>query len=260
MANVTETLAAEAYYKEALGDLRECGVPFMVAGTYAVNAHIGGGRPTKDLDIFCKGSDFPKIVRYFAERGYTTSIEDERWMAKVAKGPYYFDLIFNSSIAVTPVTDEWFKNPYPATLFGQEILLLPPTELIWSKIFIQDRYKYDGSDVAHIMVRCHAQVDWRRLLNYTEQYWEVLLVHVLNFRFIYPTERECIPRWLLDELLGRLQTHIDLPVPQTRACRGRLFSRADYHIDVTKWGFADVVGGDDEHTPWTQDNTYGWQP
>ena len=34
----------------------------------------------------------------------------------------------------------------------------------------------------------------RRLLSYAEQYWEVLLIHVLNFRFIYPTERDRIPQ------------------------------------------------------------------
>jgi hypothetical protein len=26
-----------------------------------------------------------------------------------------------------------------------------------------------------------------------EQYWEVLLIHILNFRFIYPSERDKIP-------------------------------------------------------------------
>ena len=30
--------------------------------------------------------------------------------------------------------------------------------------------------------------------------------------------------------------------PQTRVCRGRLFSAEDYRIDVQTWGFADVVG------------------
>ena len=39
-----------------------------------------------------------------------------------------------------------------------------------------------------------------------ELYWEVMLIHLLNFRFIYPTERDCVPRWLFDELMERLRT------------------------------------------------------
>ena len=67
-------------------------------------------------------------------------------------------------------------------------------------------------------------------------------MHLLNFRFIYPSERDRMPRWLIDELLLRAQRQAELPLPQTRVCRGRLFSAEDYRIDVQTWGFADVVG------------------
>jgi hypothetical protein len=90
-------------------------------------------------------------------------------------------------------------------------------------------------------------VDWKRLLSYMEQYWEVLLVHILNFRFIYPTERERVPRWLYRELVRRMHEHEDLPIPQTKVCRGRIFSRTDYLVDITEWGFADLVGMPGEH-------------
>jgi hypothetical protein len=51
-----------------------------------------------------------------------------------------------------------------------------------------------------------------------------------------------VPRWLIDELLQRAHRQADLPLPQTRVCRGRLFSPEDYRVDVQAWGFADVVG------------------
>ena len=35
-----------------------------------------------------------------------------------------------------------------------------------------------------------------------EPHWEVLLTHLLNFRFVYPTERDLVPRWLMEELTG----------------------------------------------------------
>jgi hypothetical protein len=90
------------------------------------------------------------------------------------------------------------------------------------------------------------EINWERLLSSMEQYWEVLLIHLVNFRFIYPSEREKIPSWLLRELLSRLQHQFELPTPKMKVCRGRMFSVADYAADVMELGFADVVGGENE--------------
>lgn len=233
---------AEAFYAECLRQLKKSGIPFLLGGTYAVSAYTGIVRRTKDLDVFCRPSDFPHILVLFQKLGYETEVEDERWLAKVRQGKYFFDIIFNSTMALTPVTDQWFTETGTIKVYGTEVGLVSPTELLWSKMFIQDRYRYDGADCAHVILKQHEAIDWKRLRSWMEQHWEVLLIHLLNFRFIYPTERECVPRWLLDELLARLVQQIDLPVSFTKICRGRLFSRSDYRIDITEWGFADVVG------------------
>lgn len=75
-----------------------------------------------------------------------------------------------------------------------------------------------------------------------ELHWEVLLLHVLKFRFIHPTERDLIPRWLFDILLERVTAQAELPPAEVRICRGRLFAPRDYLIDISEWGFADLVG------------------
>ena len=69
--------------------------------------------------------------------------------------------------------------------------------------------------------------DWRRLLGYMDLHWEVLLVHLLNFRWAYPSERENVPRWLMDELIVRLKQQLDLPSSRWKICRGRIFSERD---------------------------------
>jgi hypothetical protein len=234
--------SAHAFYSGALHILCESGIPFLVAGTYALNAYTGVNRQTKDIDVFCKPGDYPRILHLFQEAGYEPEIEDERWIAKVRKGEDFFDIIFNSTAGVTPVNDAWFAERREAEIFGHIVRILPPTEFVWSKAFVQNRERYDGADIAHVILKEHEQIDWARLLSYMEQYWEVLLVHILNFRFIYPTERHRIPQWLMDELLDRLRLQDGLPVPNTRICRGRMFSRKDYQIDVQDWGFVDIVG------------------
>ncbi len=125
--------------------------------------------------------------------------------------------------------------------------IVAPAEIIWSKCFIQQRHRYDGADIAHVLLKAHKLIDWPRLLGYMEVHWEVLLLHLLNFRWIYPSERDAVPAWVLDELLDRLANQRRLPPPQLKICRGRMFSRVDYEIDVKDWGFTDVGGemGDD---------------
>jgi hypothetical protein len=236
------TQKAEEFYVESLKILKKSKIPFLIGGTLAFNPYVGMNRPTKDMDVFCKASDFPKIVQVFSELGFNVQMTDDRWLGKVIKGKTFFDVIFNSRNALVPVTDEWFVKAPTEKIFGIEVKLLPPTELVWSKAFVEHRLKYDGNDVAHLILKKNKDIDWQRLLNYMDQYWEVLLIHLLNFRFVYPSERELVPRWVLDELLSRLKDQENLPTSETKICRGRLYSTEDYEIDVTQWGFADLIG------------------
>jgi hypothetical protein len=238
--------AAADFYIESLQILNRLKLPYMVGGTFAVSAYTGIDRETKDIDIFTKAGDYPGILHAFGEKGFTTKIADERWLAKIGRGPHFFDLIFNSGNSIVPVTDAWFKESKREKILGVEVSILPPTELLLSKIFGMDRLKYEGNDVAHVILKKGKELDWKRLLSYADQYWEVLLIHILNFRFIYPSEREKIPRWLLEELLARLESQKKLPTSEMKICRGRLLSRGDFAIDIQKWGFADIVGAQNE--------------
>lgn len=237
------------FYVRSLQLLQEQGFGFLLSGTYALSCYTGIGRPTKDLDIFCKPSDAPKILSFFQERGYGITIEDERWIGKVWQGEHFFDVIYNISSASIPITDEWFKESYESEVYGTSVRITPPTQFILSKLFLQTRYRYDMADIVHVMLKKHDQIDWRWLLAQLELYWEVLLINILNFRFVYPSERDLVPRWLLDELLARLKAQEAMPPSSVKICRGRLVSPTDFVIDVSEWGFADVVGKgmDEQH-------------
>ena len=238
--------AAEAFYREVLQHMAQSEIPFLVSGTYALASYTGIDRPTKDVDVFAKAGDSLKLLHYFQERGFDVEIVDERWLSRITRGELFVDVIYNMPTVTTHVTDDWFANAPMAELFGAQVRLVPPTQFIWSKIFVQDHHRYDGADVAHIILKKHDQIDWRQLLSHMELYWEVLLMALLNFRFIYPSERHVVPRWLMDELLERLGDQYDVKGPGKKVCRGRIFSPRDYAIDVDRWGFSDAVGNLEE--------------
>jgi hypothetical protein len=144
---------ADRFYADGLGILVESNVPFLVAGTFAVNCYTGIHRATKDLDIFCKAGDFPRILAHCKERGFETAIEDERWLAKVKRGACFFDVIFSSPAAVVVISEQWFAESHPAEIYDVAVHLTPPTEMIWSKALLQNRHRYDGADIAHLILR-----------------------------------------------------------------------------------------------------------
>src|SRR6478672_75260 len=101
---------SQEFYKEALLLLEECGADFMLGGAFSLFAHTGIYRDTKDLDIFCRPTDYPKILKFFAEKGYETQLTDVRWLAKVFKGEYFIDIIFDTVNNICTVDDTWFEH------------------------------------------------------------------------------------------------------------------------------------------------------
>src|SRR5688572_27714227 len=85
-----------AFYAECLELLERSGLPYLLAGTHAVNAYTGMDRPVKDLDVFCRAGDYPRILGCLQRSDYEIEVEDERWLAKVKKGALFMDVIFNS--------------------------------------------------------------------------------------------------------------------------------------------------------------------
>jgi hypothetical protein len=99
-----------------------------------------------------------------------------------------------------------------------------------------ERNRFDGADIAHLLLARGKQLDWARLLRRFAGYQRVLLAHVALFGFIYPTERSIIPGWVMDELIGRLRSD---RAPDERVCRGTLLSWEQYLPDVREHGFRD---------------------
>jgi predicted nucleotidyltransferase len=237
---------AEAFYSEVLGLMSKSRIPFLVSGTYALASYTGIDRPTKDVDVFAKAGDALRMLTYFKEHGFDVVTVDERWLSRITRGELFVDIITNMPTVTTHVTDDWFDDAPETELFGAKVRLVPATQFIWSKIFVQDHHRYDAADVAHMILKCHDRIDWRKLLDHMELYWEVLLMALLNFRFVYPSERDLIPGWLMDDLLGRLSDQSAMKPPGKKVCRGRIFSPRDYSIDVDQWGFSEAVGNLEE--------------
>src|SRR5262249_45540967 len=149
-----------------------------------------------------------------------------------------------------------------ADFLGVPVRLVPAEEMIWSKGFVQERERFDGADIAHLIRAQGPRLDWERLLLRFGPHWRVLFGHVVTFGFIYPGEWDAVPAWGLEELWRRLRQEMGSPPPAGRLCQGTLLSREQYLPDVRCWGYADARLGPDgplsaadvEHWTWAIDH------
>jgi hypothetical protein len=227
------------FYRAASRALQQAGLPFLVGGAYALEAHTGIVRRTKDFDIFMIEDDVPAALELLHGCGYQTELTFPHWIAKAFCGDDFIDIIFNSGNGICRIDREWFENAVPGEVLGMPLKICPPEETIWQKSFILERDRCDVADVAHLLRHRGPQLDWDRLLRRFGERWRVLLAQLVLFDFIYPGHRSCIPAKVRDELILRMQSdHSDQPVARPE-CHGPLLSATQYLRDVDIEGYLD---------------------
>jgi hypothetical protein len=232
------------FYRSALEARNAAGVPYLVAGAYAFARFTGIERHTKDFDIFVRQEDEALAHRVLSGLGCEIEHFSPHWLSKATCGADFIDIIHSSGNAVAEVDERWIAHAVEDEVLGVPVRLCPVEEMIWSKAFIMERERFDGADVAHLLHACGAGLDWQRLIDRFDEHWRVLFAHLVLFGFIYPDRRDAVPRWVTDELAGRVRREseeppADKPRPGGPVCRGTLVSRSQYLYDVEHFGYRD---------------------
>jgi hypothetical protein len=228
------------FYRDAMRIMQEGGLPFLVGGAYAFAQFTGIERHTKDFDVFIRRQDWPLAERIFGRAGYETELAFPHWIGKAFQGDDFVDLIYSAGNGVASVDDLWFEHAVPCRVFGMDVELIPAEEMIWSKGLIMERERFDGGDVAHVIYALGAKLDWRRLIDRYGGLWRALYAHMTLFGFIYPSERDRIPAWAMQELAQRMAAEVQEGSTDEKVCYGTIISRQQYLVDVMEWGYRDA--------------------
>jgi hypothetical protein len=228
------------FYCQALDILNQAKMSFLIGGAYAFQRYTGIARHTKDLDIFARSDDVPAILEVFAQAGYETEIAVSHWLAKAYCGDNFVDIISNSAHGCLPVNDAWFEHAVEDEVWGIPVKICAPEEMIWSKAYVMARDRFDGADVAHLILACGDRIDWERLVTQFGDHWRVLFSHLVLFGFIYPGERSRVPAWVIHQLSQKLEQETSQPKPSERLCQGTLLTPLQYRTDVEQWKYKDA--------------------
>ena len=225
-------------YRDGVMLLRDNGCDFMIGGGYALSFYTGIKRDTKDLDLFCQPKDYPKLLKCFADNGYRIELTDSRWLAKVFKADYFIDIIFDTVNGICKVDEDWFAHAEEGDFFGVPMKFVAPEELIWCKAYVQNRERNDSADINHLLLKTGHRLDWQRLLHRLDAHWHLLLVQLLIFQFVYPSDyRAIVPDAVFEELMKRAGEQYELPPSVEKVCRGPLIDQTQYEVDIKEWNY-----------------------
>lgn len=226
---------AARVYESVLDALDDAGVPYLLGGALALNAHCGVWRDTKDLDIFVRPRDAERALTTLREAGFMTEMVYESWLGKAWKGDVYVDIIWRNANALFPVEDSWFLQDVSIHLFGREVPVIPLEEFLVSKMLVMGRYRYDGADMLHVLFERGEIVDWDKLARICGEHVGVMLAHMNTFRWAYPGWEEKVPR---EAVLKFTKLAMDAPTT-LGPFRGRLMDIQSFEVDVSSWGMSD---------------------
>ncbi len=226
-------------YRRALVALNAAGLPYVVAGAYAIYEHTGIYRKTKDLDLFFEPDAVVAAAAALRAAGFVTRLEDDHWLAKATSGEYFVDLIFGMGNGIAFIDEKWARHSRAGILAAAPVRIAPAEELIWHRLFISERHRHDVADILHLILCRGDTLDWERLVLRVGQNWPLLLAQILTFSYVYPGFRSNVPEWVYEQMLERARASMVRDGEDAELTRGPLISRFSFTIDVREWGFQD---------------------
>jgi len=227
-------------FRDVLALFEGARLPYAVAGAFALREHTGVCRFTKDLDLFLGPEAASEALAILREEGFTCEIRDPVWLAKAHRDGFFVDLITGMSNGVMSVDPSWIARARRTHVLGVQTRVLAPEELLASKLFVIRRERFDGADIAHILLATRGNLDWYRILELVGEHWELLLWALMLFRYVYPSHSNYVPQFLWQGLLGRFSDQVQHP-NSGGGFRGGLIDDATFAIDVEEWGFEDIL-------------------
>jgi hypothetical protein len=152
------TLKKVAYH------LKEAGIPFCLAGSFAVYAR-GGEEVEHDIDFLIRKEDADRVLTTLAEVGFRAEVPPEGWLVKVWDEDRLVDLIF--APVQRPVTDEILADSDIIPVNSNHMPVLSATELMIHKVLTWSAHYCDFARGLPLARSLREQIDWARVYRET---------------------------------------------------------------------------------------------
>jgi hypothetical protein len=198
-------------YRSVFAAIIERNLPFAIGGGVGFSVYSRRWRYTKDVDLYIRPADSAQMTAILQKQGFPDLFEkskyDRGWSYRGHQGNVIVDLLWGMANYRSWVDDTWLADAPEIPFEDITVRVLPPEELVWSKLYVVQRHRCDWPDVLNIIHGVGPQMDWRRLLHRVGEDAPVLGSLLNLFGWLCPSRARELPDWLWDTL------RIKLPLP-----------------------------------------------
>jgi hypothetical protein len=151
---------------------------------------------------------------------------DRRWIFRSACGDTIVDIIWAMANLRTQVDEGWLREGGEFSMRGDRIPVMPPEELVWSKLYVLQYDRCDWTDVWNLFYSLGSELDWEYLIRRMGDDVPLLAGALSVYRWMCPGRSRAIPSPVWERL--KLQP----PAPEANP-------EIDWHhsalLDVRPW-------------------------
>jgi len=191
-------------YRGVLERAAARGLRFAMSGGFTASFYTAMWRNTKDMDLCVLPDEREAMIEVTREAGlhdlYDDKPYDRRWIYRSTHDGIIVDVIWRMANMAGDVDDAWLDNGPQISLYEQKVRLVPPEEMIWSKIHIVQRERCDWTDIMNMLYATGAALDWSRLIERVASEERLLASVLLLFSWVAPGRARTFPEWIWDRL------------------------------------------------------------
>jgi hypothetical protein len=220
-------------YKYVLDRLRDATVPFALGGGLALGVYTGKLRRSKDLDIYILPEHRNALIGIMSDCGLMDYYEkvpyDRTWIYRGHYNEAIVDAIWAMANKRAQVDSAWLERGPTVKMFDQQFRVIPPEELIWSKLYVLQRDRCDWPDILNLIYATGPTLNWDHLLMRVGEDRPLIKGVLSVFSWLSPARAGQIPQ--------RVWRSLGLPAPKHDPTTGHL-DRKDL-LDTRPWLFTE---------------------
>jgi hypothetical protein len=228
-----------ALYQPLLRAALADGPRFAIGGGLAYSLYARRWRNTKDIDLFVLPKNRAAMIGVFTLAGFSDYYDqhpyDREWIYRGYRDGVIVDVIWQMANYRTPVGESWLTRGPEVEVHGLGVRLLPPEELLWTKLYVLQRERSDWPDLLNLLFTVGPELDWEHLLGELGEDAPVLGGLLNLFGWLCPGRARELPPWLW----RRVNVLAPRPGPDCERDRRRVA-----RLDRRDWFGPTADGGD----------------
>jgi hypothetical protein len=162
---VPDPEALRSGLKQSTAALKHDGVPFALAGGYALWVH-GAPEPMHDVDLIVPETEIEAAAESLTAAGFEIERPPEDWLFKAYADGAMVDVLHR--LTGNPVTAELVARAGELEVLGVRIPVLPPTEIMIAKLLALSEHYCDFAALLPTVRAIREQLDWHRIRSETK--------------------------------------------------------------------------------------------